>query len=266
MPGIIYDLSRLPETTRKQIVQSKKYTAWFSKFPDKLFASGGDAKTVLGEPFAVKTFIMYGAPAMSSGVNMCPMAKIAKCEAPCLNTAGRGAMTNVEMARLRKTLFWQQYPEQFIAMFARDVERGCKQAQKLGMTPAFRPNGTTDIRWELYVWDVMVSAHKEYGARFYDYTKLANRVIPNPKVYDLTFSYSGVKAFQPQVKLAIDKGMRLAVVFDGKRSYPKRFLGKRTINGNATDIRFRDKQGVILALRAKGKAKQDKSGFVVSTY
>jgi hypothetical protein len=175
-------------------------------------------------------------------------------------------MTNVEMARLRKTLFWQQYPEQFIAMFARDVERGCKQAQKLGMTPAFRPNGTTDIRWELYVWDVMVSAHKEYGARFYDYTKLANRVIPNPKVYDLTFSYSGVKAFQPQVKLAIDKGMRLAVVFDGKRSYPKRFLGKRTINGNATDIRFRDKQGVILALRAKGKAKQDKSGFVVSTY
>jgi len=266
MPKIIYDLSKLPEATRRQITESRKYSAWFSKFPDKLFASGGDAKTILGEPFAVRTFILYGAPGMSSGVNMCPMAKIAKCEVPCLNTAGRGAMTSVEMARLRKTLFWQQYPEQFIAMFARDVERGCKQALKLNMVPAFRPNGTTDVRWELYVWDIMVNARKEYGARFYDYTKIANRNVPDPEVYDLTFSYSGVKAFQPQVKLALDKDMRMAVVFDGKRSYPKKFLGKLTIDGSATDIRFRDKQGVIVALCAKGKAKQDKSGFVVTTY
>jgi hypothetical protein len=208
---------------------------------------------------------MYGSPAASSGINMCPMAAIAACEAPCLNTAGRGAMSSVAMARLRKTLFWQQFPTEFIAMFERDVLRGCKEARKLGMVPAFRPNGTTDTRWELYVWYIMVKAYKEYGARFYDYTKLANRVIPDPKVYDLTFSYSGVKGFQGQVKKAIDKGMRLAVVFDGKRSYPKRFLGKRTIDGSATDIRFRDKQGVVVALCAKGKAKHDKSGFVVAS-
>jgi len=41
------------------------------------------------------------------------------------------------------------------------------------------------------------------------------------------------------------------------------FGGRRTINGDATDLRFLDGRGVVVALKAKGQAKQDRSGFVV---
>ena len=37
----------------------------------------------------------------------------------------------------------------------------------------------------------------------------------------------------------------------------------KTIDGDKTDLRFLDPSGVVVALSAKGKAKQDKSGFVV---
>ena len=35
------------------------------------------------------------------------------------------------------------------------------------------------------------------------------------------------------------------------------------INGDNSDIRFTEPQGVVVALYAKGKARQDKTGFVV---
>jgi hypothetical protein len=36
-----------------------------------------------------------------------------------------------------------------------------------------------------------------------------------------------------------------------------------TIDGDRDDMRFLDPKGVVVALYAKGKAKQDQSGFVV---
>jgi hypothetical protein len=44
---------------------------------------------------------------------------------------------------------------------------------------------------------------------------------------------------------------------------PETYLGKPVINGDESDLRFLDAQGVIVGLVAKGKAKKDKSGFVV---
>lgn len=41
------------------------------------------------------------------------MAGIANCSEGCLNTAGRGAMGSVQLARLRKTLFFQQYFKEY---------------------------------------------------------------------------------------------------------------------------------------------------------
>jgi hypothetical protein len=40
-------------------------------------------------------------------------------------------------------------------------------------------------------------------------------------------------------------------------------MGREVVNGDNTDIRPYDKQDVIVSLYAKGKAKQDTSGFVV---
>jgi hypothetical protein len=52
----------------------------------------------------------------------------------------------------------------------------------------------------------------------------------------------------------------VAVVFD---KLPETYLGKPVIDGDVSDLRFLDPKGVIVGLKAKGKAKKDSSGFVV---
>ena len=106
---IIYDLSRLAPDTRKLILNSKKFRKWFSQKPDSMLRIDGSTKVIKGNKLGYRTAILYLAPANMSGVNVCPMAKLAACAEACLNTSGRGAMTGVQMSRLRKTLFWLQY-------------------------------------------------------------------------------------------------------------------------------------------------------------
>jgi hypothetical protein len=44
---------------------------------------------------------------------------------------------------------------------------------------------------------------------------------------------------------------------------PETYLGLPVIDGDQSDLRFLDPQGVIVGLKAKGKGKHDTSGFVV---
>jgi len=260
---IIYDLSKVPADVVKQIHASPKYTKWFSEFPTKLLGVSGDAKTVKGEKYGVLTAILYLSPAKKSGVNMCAMSHIAMCEKPCLDEAGRGAMGTVQMSRLRKTLFMLQYWDEFQAMLLHELEKHAKYCRKHGYKCAVRLNGTSDVRWELKIWEHMVYMHLWYDVYFYDYTKIANRLVPDSEVYDLTFSYSGVEKYQKYVDTARAMGMRMAVVFRYRTQIPKSFLGMDVVDGDDSDLRFLEPHGVVSALYAKGKAVHDTSGFVV---
>ena len=109
----------------------------------------------------------------------------------------------------------------------------------------------------------MPEIFEEYeDIQFYDYTKIPNRKLGTIQNYDLTFSYSGVKEYQPMVATALKKNMRMAVVFRSKEN-PRTFMGMDCVNGDDTDVRPYDKQGVVVTLYAKGKARKDTSGFVV---
>jgi len=144
-----------------------------------------------------------------------------------------------------------------------DIERLVRSAKRKGMTPLVRLNGTTDIRWETIKTDDGRTIFDRFpGVQFYDYTKIANRR-DIPANYDLTFSWSGVGAFPEYAKRAISAGMRVAVVFRDRGTIPASFMGMRTVDGDDSDIRHLDPQGVVVALYAKGKAKRDVSGFVV---
>ena len=62
-----------------------------------------NAKTVKGQKKGYKTGILYLAPASVSGVvNVCIFAS-ASCNSACLYSAGRGAFTSVQQARINKT-------------------------------------------------------------------------------------------------------------------------------------------------------------------
>ena len=98
-------------------------------------------------------------------------------------------------------------------------------------------------------------------AIFYDYTKIAKRFNPNwklPKNYYLLFSRSEIN--NRDCSQVLKWGGNVAAVFN---KLPDKYLNRKVINGDETDIRFQDKKGVIVGLSAKGAAKKDTSGFVV---
>jgi hypothetical protein len=259
MMQAVFNLSGLPADTRKQILRSPKWRALFARKPDKLLSVGADAKTSKGVKLGFRTAILYLSPAESSGVNLCPMAKLAQCDVACLFSAGRGAMQGVSMARLRKTLFYLQYPAEFKAMLELELAKLNAKAKRDGVTLLVRLNGTSDIRWEQSAPELFAMFP---DLQFYDYTKIPNRR-GLPANYDLTYSYSGVPAFQAQVSKARAKLMRIAVVFRHREDIPESFQGMQTVDGDDTDVRHLDPQGVVVALYAKGKAKLDQTGFVV---
>ena len=98
---------------------------------------------------------------------------------------------------------------------------------------------------------------------FYDYTPNKQRMLDFldgklPKNYSLTFSR------KEDNELACDeimeRGGNIAAVF---RDIPTAWKGKTCFDGDESDLRFLDPRGVIVALKAKGKAKKDTSGFVI---
>lgn len=267
--ALAYDISGLSLAIQAQILSDAKNVSLFSRTPDKLLGLDTNAKTIKGEKYGIKTAILYLMPANGSGVQLCPMASTAQCERACLFTAGRGAMSNVMLSRLRKTLFFLQYRELFMAQLAKEIASLDAQCKRGGFKLIVRPNGTSDIRWE----NIPVNGAKNImelfpDIQFYDYTKLANRKNV-PVNYDLTFSYSGVPAYQAQVSKAIALGERIAVVFrnraivDAMLANGESFMGLPIVDGDDSDIRHLDPKGAIVALYAKGKARNDKSGFVV---
>jgi hypothetical protein len=267
--ALAYDISALSIDIQLQILVNEHNRSLFSRFPDKLLGIDTNAKTIKGEKYGIKTAILYLMPAMGSGVQLCANAKIAGCEKPCLFTAGRGAMSNVLLSRLRKTLYFNQYRDLFMAQLSREIALEKAKAKRQGYILIVRPNGTSDVRYEnipVDGFDNIMDAHSD--VQFYDYTKLANRKNV-PANYDLTFSYSGVEAYQPFVAKAVANGERIAVVFRNRAiveqmlANNETFLGLPVVDGDDTDIRHLDPRGAIVALYAKGKARRDQSGFVV---
>jgi hypothetical protein len=226
--------------------------------PTKLLGVSTDAKTVKGEKKGVLTGIMYLAPHKASGQNVCIMAEMAGCVQGCLNTAGRGAFSNVQMARVRKTNFWHEDKQAFLGVLRQDIRALAAKANRLGLTPMVRLNGTSDIRWEQEAPELL----EEFSdIQFYDYTKIPTRR-NLPRNYHLTFSYSGANPrYADFYRPARENGMNIAVVF--RNALPDTFLGMPVINGDESDVRPYDPQGVIVGLKAKGKARYDTSGFVV---
>jgi hypothetical protein len=226
-------------------------------------------KTVKGQKKGYLTGMLYLVPGNLSGRNVCPSAKQAGCLTGCLNTAGRGAFNNVQAARIRKTQWLHNDQQTFLERLVKDIIFLQKKAEKLGLIPVVRLNGTSDICFEKMGF-ISPLDNKHYknifdvfpDIQFYDYTKLPNRR-NIPTNYDLTFSYSGKPAYQRFIAQAIENGMRIAAVFRNASMIPAEFLNRATVDGDSSDLRFLDPVNSVVALYAKGRARKDFSGFVV---
>ena len=225
-----------------------------------------NAKTVKGQKRGYMTGILYLAPSdESDAINTCPHASKG-CRAACLFTAGRGAFDNVRQARINKTLWFVRDREGFIEQIKKDIAALVRKAERKGLTPCVRLNGTSDLPVE--TWGIM----EEFpDVQFYDYTKNYKRMCgfldgPQmgwPKNYTLTFSRAETTRNRAQCGSILERGGNVAAVFAGK-TLPKTYKGKRVVNGDETDLRFLDPRNVIMGLTAKGKARKDDSGFAIN--
>jgi hypothetical protein len=226
----------------------------------KLLSVNADTKTIKSNKAGFLTGILYLAPYDLSGVNLCPFAKVAECHVACLNTAGRGNFSNVKSARLRKAKLFNENRGEFMAQLIEDIHKLKRQAKKKNMQAVVRLNGTSDIEWEKIMLGEFNIFELFPDLQFYDYTKNPNRK-NLPDNYDLTFSYSGVESFIKFNRQALENNMRVATVF---KILPVEFEGRPVINGDDHDARFIEDKNIIVGLKAKGKARQDKTGFVIA--
>jgi hypothetical protein len=245
--------------------ESNEYTGFKS---NNLLSISKDAKTSKGVKLGFLTGILYLAPYRTiKAYNTCPMAVKAGCFEACLYSAGRGAYSSVQNGRINKTQWFYQDKHGFMLQMIKNIKTLINKAHKQNLTPLIRLNGTSDIKWENIGFEYQGKSYDNImqlfpDVQFYDYTKIVNR--DNiPANYDLTFSYSGKTEYLKYVNKAIEKRMRIAVVFKDKHNLPDEFMNLSVVNGDNSDIRHLDEHGVIVALYAKGKAKKDNTGFVV---
>lgn len=210
-------------------------------------------KTTKGEKLGILTGILYLAPAKISGYEVCPRRSVG-CTASCLFTAGMGAFSTVQQARINKTKWYFENRDTFLDQLRKDIKALEKKATKQGMKPAVRLNGTSDIDW------TTIKIMKEFShIQFYDYTKVLRRLKKDlPTNYHITFSRS--ESNDKEAEEALKLGFNVAVVF---KEQPKEWKGYPVTSGDDTDVRFEDPKGYVIGLTAKGKARKDLSGFVV---
>ena len=222
--------------------------------------STANPKIQKGTKMGYLSFILHLAPADLSGREVCPK-RTKGCTDACLNKAGRGGMfkrgetTNmIQKARIRKTEYFFNDRAGFMADLANDIKKAIRFAERKGLTPVFRLNGTSDLSWEKYSVIEGFNIFEMFPTvQFYDYTKVLGRKVKHLPNYHLTFSKADGN--DSDVAEALLQGMSVVAVYDK--------IPEGVPSADETDLRFLDPKGIMLGLKAKGPAKKDYSGFVI---
>jgi hypothetical protein len=259
--------------------------------PPKALLTTGNPKVAKGEKLGYLTAILHFAPARMSAVADVCSHRTTVCTDVCLVTSGRGGIgagilptvpteadlqawlanmprptATVHAARIRRTRFFKRDRAAFMRQLVEEIHAHIRRAARHGLKPAVRLNGTSDLPWENIRTDCFANVFEAFPqVTFYDYTKVPARLrrralgIPN---YSLTFSLA--ESNEEHARDALAAGFNVAAVFAVKRGQPlpAEFWGHRVIDGDLSDLRFTDPSGVIVGLRAKGRAINDTSGFV----
>jgi hypothetical protein len=228
-------------------------------------------------------------PAKKSGrINMCPCATV-ECEAACLNMKGRGAMS--QGARGYRANILLDQTKEFMHGLDGAIEHHATTATQAGKQPVMRLNVVSDLVWEQNAPHLF---EKHKGVRFYDYTKIANRMLNPDKTlkklpdnYHLTLSSTGIVGDSENwedVQHVLRQGGSSAMVFrtlagrgtPGRRNYrapaqlPKYLKWTHEgvphvaiiVDGDEHDLRFKD-QEIAKQSGAYEQAQKDHPGAVI---
>ena len=202
------------------------------------------------------TYSLYLAPAKTSGYQVCPFAT-KECMRGCLATSGHAGMEIssggcvIQNARIAKTRLLIEQPEFFMRWLVTEMDSKRKTAIKKGMGFSARLNCTSDIDWanvKLYgknIFEIFPDV------QFYDYTKNVNKFANKPQNYHLTYSYTG-RNWDKCVQV-LKQGHNVAMVFNVRKEteIPAMYKGYQVSNGDLTDYRVNDANGIIVGLKWK---------------
>lgn len=228
-------------------------------------------------------------PAKKTGrINLCPCATV-ECETVCLNMKGRGAMA--QGARGHRTGILLDHTKEFIHGLDAAIEHHHSTASRDDKQAVMRLNVVSDLLWEQHAPE-LIEKHKD--VQFYDYTKIANRMLnPDkslkklPDNYHLTLSSTGLVGDGENwedLHHILRQGGSGAMVFrtlagrgteGGKNYRPPAQLPKYlkwthegvphvavVVDGDEHDLRFKDRE-IAEASGAFAQAEKDNPGAVV---
>lgn len=228
-----------------------------------------NAKIEKGIKYGYFTTGLHLAPYKLSGYNVCSKAS-PECIESCLNTAGHGAYSTTQEARIKRTKMLYQDRATFADLFCRDVDSVLRKAVKEGKQVAIRCNLTSDLPFEkIKLKDNKTALELYPNVIFYDYTKIIRRVRNKPDNLHLTFSRS--ESNDAECYEALANGVNVAVAMSKELvAQLDQFKGRlKLFDGDDSDLRFLDpkgKYGRIIYLRAKGKARKVKTeGFIMQS-
>jgi hypothetical protein len=244
-----------------------------SYYVPKNLLSKNNAKTIKGQKKGVLTYILYLAPHTqnSKGINLCSHATNG-CAKACLFGSGAARFTHVQAGKINKTEFYLADRKAFMLQLKFEIER-IVRLHSAKWDIAIRLNGTSDIPFEKFkIMDNKNIFELFPQVQFYDYTKnhlRFDKVLPSN--YHLTFSRSE-NNHKKSLEL-LKRGYNVAVVFglNKNQSLPKTYMGFEVINGDENDLRYKDKQNVVVGLHyknltgagSKGKNDYSDNDFVV---
>ena len=237
---------------------------------------GSNPKVSKNSKKGVMSWVLHLSPAMESGYEMCP-GRSAGCTAACLNFAGNPLYFKAKhAARKRKTVAFVKQRDDFLNLLALEIASGVLKAADAEMEPSFRLNGTSDVLWDqkkftLYDWVSKKIGRGKAGQKidivnlfsdvqFYDYSAILRPAkLAPPSNYYIIFSEK--EDNRANVLIAMAQGMNIASVFP-KKNVPKVHLGRPVIDGDESDLRYLDPEGVVVGLKVKGKfGLADTTGF-----
>lgn len=215
---------------------------------------GLSSKMAKGLKYNEATYILYLAPANSSGYEVCPL-RTAECTFACLNESGRNKIdvkeNRINNARIKKTKLFFEDREFFMGWLVDEISKEKKKAESAGMKFSVRLNGTSDLDPTTFKLDGKNILELFPETMFYDYTKVKKRfkLLEKYSNYDLTFSFSGHN-MEDCIELLDNKRGRIAMVFEGNK-LPIEWNGYEVIDGDLYDMRYVDDEGVIVGLKFK---------------
>lgn len=219
-----------------------------------------ESQPKLNKSYTASFGIMFVPERGVAGFNLCPMAS-AGCAAVCLGPhSGKGELASVQHARMVRTRFALANPHSFAIKVAHELHMAHRKYGRV----LFRPNTTSDIRWEIVAPDMLAWIGATSWITAYDYTawKYGTRDVPTH--YHLTYSHKEDRPLS-EIRRIVRAGGSVAVAVRLPKSAPApgTWNGLPVVDGDTTDDRSQDGASIVI-LRPKGSAAQhDTSGFVV---